>query len=468
MKSERALVAHLMRRAGFGATPSEIDALTGEKTYEDIVDDLVNPDRFPEIDISYLERYYGGESVAIHVGKWLYRMVNTQRPLEEKMTLFLHHLFPVAFGKSEHLDSILKEINMFREVGMSDFKTILLEMSKDPAMIFWLDNNENHKTEINENFGRELLELFSMGVGNYTEDDIKSASRAFTGWTFRQPLSIYPFGHFAADFEFIAEDHDDGEKEFLGHKGNLDGSDIIDIIVKQPAAARFISRHLYNFFVEDELQVPSWETEAPKDEAAITLLSKVFLDTEGDIKAVLKTLFNSDFFKNAINLKKVKSPTELIAGVLKQTGEYTNPVPGLHEFAVTTLNGSLYEGTMAIMGQRLMNPPTVEGWHTGHEWIDSGTLSERIGFVERQFADQTKPGVQDIIARAGSLDDDPLKIVDRCLDLMGAVQVSEATYDSMISYTKDLKDLKSKDDAEEVGIHNILQMLASTVDYQFA
>ena len=120
------------------------------------------------------------------------------------------------------------------------------------------------------------------------------------------------------------------------------------------------------------------------------------------------------------------------------------------------------------MGQRLMNPPTVEGWHTGHEWIDSGTLSERIGFVERQFADQTKPGVQDIIARAGSLDDDPSKIVDRCLDLMGAVQVSEATYDSMISYTKDLKDLKSKDDAEEVGIHNILQMLASTVDYQFA
>ncbi|MDA1228546.1 MAG: hypothetical protein BZY79_01635 [SAR202 cluster bacterium Casp-Chloro-G4] len=468
MKSDRALVAHLMRRASFGATPAELDALTRDKTYEEIVEDLVTPERFPEIDISYLERYYGGELLAVHVGKWLYRMVNTQRPLEEKMSLFLHHIFPVAWGKSEHLDSLLKEIKMFREVGMTNFKEILLQLSRDPAMIFWLDNNENHKNEINENYGRELLELFSMGVGNYTEDDIKSASRAFTGWTFRQPLSIYPFGHFPADFEFVPEDHDDGEKEFLGHKGNFNGEDIIDIIVKQPATARFISRHLYNFFVEDETQVPSWATEPAKDEAAIATLSKVFMETEGDMRAVLKTLFNSEFFKNAISLHKVKSPTELIAGVLKQTGEFSKPTPGIHEFAITTLNGSLIEGTMAIMGQRLMNPPTVEGWHTGHEWIDSGTLSERIGFVERQFADQSKPGIQNIISRAGSLDDDPSKIVDRCIELMGGVKVSDATYESMISYAKELKDLKDNDESEDVGVHNILQMLASTVDYQFA
>ena len=457
-----------MRRAGFGATPFELDALTSQKTYEEIVDDLVTPERFPEIDISYLERYYGGESVAIHVGKWLYRMVNTERPLEEKMSLFLHHIFPVAWGKSEHLDSLLKEIKMFREVGLTNFKTILQELSRDPAMIFWLDNNENHNGEVNENYGRELLELFSMGVGNYTEDDIKSASRAFTGWTFRQPLSIYPFGHFPAEFEWLPEDHDNGEKEFLGHKGNLNGDDIIDIIVKQPATARFISRHLYNFFVEDETQVSSWATAPPKDEAAITLLSGVFADTEGDMRAVLKELFNSEFFKNAINLPKVKSPTELIAGVLKQTGEFSSPIPGIHEFAVTTLNGSLVEGTMAIMGQRLMNPPTVEGWHTGPEWIDSGTLSERISFVEQQFMDQSKPGIQGIIERAGSLDDDPSKVVDRCLDLMGGINVSDTTYKSLVAYTKELQNVEGEEDSDAVGVHNVLQMLASTVDYQFA
>ena len=223
--------------------------LTEDVAYEELVDDLVNPERFQEIDMSFVERYYGGEAVAVHVGKWLFRMVNTERPLEEKMSLFLHHIFPVAWGKSEHGPSLYNEINMFRKVGLTNFRNILLELSKDPAMIFWLDNNENHKKEINENYGRELLELFSMGVGNYTENDIKNAARAFTGWTFQQPLSLYPYGHHEAEFVFDVEDHDYGEKEFLGHKGAFDGGDIIDIIVSQPATATFIARLLYFFFI---------------------------------------------------------------------------------------------------------------------------------------------------------------------------------------------------------------------------
>ena len=467
MKSDRALVAHLMRRAGFGATPAELDTLAQEQTYEDIVENLVNPERFEELDEAYIDRYYSGEPVALHVGKWLYRMVNTRRPLEEKMALFLHHIFPVAWGKSEHGPSLYTEIAMFRRVGLMDMKTILLELSRDPAMIFWLDNNENHKDEINENYGRELLELFSMGVGNYTEDDIKAASRAFTGWTFKQPLSLYPNGHYPAEFEFLEDDHDYDSKTFLGETGDFDGEDIIDIIVKQPATARFISRHLYNFFVEDELQVPSWKTEPAKNEEAIAQLSKVFLETGGDMRAVLKKMFNSDWFKAATSFKKVKSPTELIAGVLKQTGEFSYPVPGIQNFAITSLNGSLVEGPLAIMGQRLMNPPTVEGWHTGHEWIDSGTLSERVGFVERQFEDLSKPGVRDMVDRVGSLDDDPSQLVDRCLDLLGSINVSEQTYDSLVAYAKELSSIENDDVEGSVGVHNLLQMTASTVDYQF-
>ena len=467
MKSDRALVAHLMRRAGFGATPAELDTLAQEQTYEDIVEDLVNPERFEELDEAYIDRYYSGEPVALHVGKWLYRMVNTRRPLEEKMALFLHHIFPVAWGKSEHGPSLYTEIAMFRRVGLMDMKTILLELSRDPAMIFWLDNNENHKDEINENYGRELLELFSMGVGNYTEDDIKAASRAFTGWTFRQPLSLYPNGHYPAEFEFLEDDHDYDSKTFLGETGDFDGEDIIDIIVKQPATARFVSRHLYNFFVEDELQVPSWKTEPAKNEDAIAQLSKVFLETGGDMRAVLKEMFNSDWFKAATSFKKVKSPTELIAGVLKQTGEFSYPVPGIQNFAITSLNGSLVEGPLAIMGQRLMNPPTVEGWHTGHEWIDSGTLSERVGFVERQFEDLSKPGVKDMVDRVGSLDDDPSQLVDRCLDLLGSINVSEQTYDSLVAYAKELSSIENDNVEGSVGVHNLLQMTASTVDYQF-
>ena len=215
------------------------------------------------------------------------------------------------------------------------------------------------------------------------------------------------------------------------------------------------------------MQVPSWATVPAKNEAAMEHLTGVFMDTRGDMRAILAALFNADYFKQAIDLRKVKSPTELVAGVLKQTGEFQSPTPGLHEFAVTTLNGSLYEGTMAIMGQRLLNPPTVEGWHTGHEWIDSGTLSERIGFVERQFADRSKPGVQDIVARAGSLDGEPAQVVDRCLDLLGGAKVSDKTYAALAAYTRELKSLEDSD-PDNAGVHNLLQMAASTVDYQFA
>ena len=185
------------------------------------------------------------------------------------------------------------------------------------------------------------------------------------------------------------------------------------------------------------------------------------------MRAVLKKMFNSDWFKEATSFKKVKSPTELIAGVLKQTGEFIDPVPGIQNFAITSLNGSLVEGPLAIMGQRLMNPPTVEGWHTGHEWIDSGTLSERVGFVERQFEDLSKPGVRDMVDRVGSLDDDPSQLVDRCLDLLGSINVSEQTYDSLVAYAKELSSIENDDVEGSVGVHNLLQMTASTVDYQF-
>ena len=249
MKSDRNQVAHLMRRAGFGATAAELDYLTVNKTYPEIVDDLINPERFAEISQSYLDRYYFHENMPGFVTKWLFRMLNSERVLEEKMALFFHHIFPVGYSKAEHGPALFREIDMFRRVGLTNFKTILLELSKDPAMIYWLDNNENHKGEINENYGRELLELFSMGVGNYSEDDIKNASRAFTGLTFTQPIPIYPQGHYPVEFEFKADDHDYGEKVFLGQKGNFDGEDIVDIIVKQEATGRFVvsARNLYKY-----------------------------------------------------------------------------------------------------------------------------------------------------------------------------------------------------------------------------
>ena len=453
MKSDRTQIAHLFRRAGFGATPEELDDLTEQKSYEEIVDELVNPEKCEHIDDSFVDRYYSGEGVPPYVGKWLFKMVNTKRPLEEKMALFLHHIFPVAWGKSEHGPSIFTEIDMFKRVGLTNFKNILLELSRDPAMIYWLDNNENHKSEINENYGRELLELFSMGVGNYTEDDIKNASRAFTGWTFSQPIPIYPQGHYPSRFEFHPEDHDGDEKSFLGHHGTFDGEDIIDIIVIEEATARFVSRHLCNFFVEDEPQVPAWNIEPPRDPRLVDHLAKTFSSSSGDMRAVLSELFNSDSFKNSINKPKVKSPTELLAGILKQVGNYREIKPGLES----------YVGALTVMGQSLLNPPTVEGWHTGPEWIDSGTLSERINFASTEFSDDDTPGMKNIIRRAGSLDDEPSQLVDRCLDLLGGVQVSSTTHSELIQYVSELRTSEETND-----LTDLIRMIVSTVDYQYA
>ena len=243
-----------MRRAGFGATRSELEDLS-EMPYEDVVERLVHPERLDDIEEDVLKRYNRElsyhDAFNVWAGRWVWRMINSKRPLEEKMALFWHHVFATAWYKSEHSPSIITQIDMFREVGMSDLRTILVALARDPAMNYWLDNCENHADQPNENWGRELLELFSMGVGNYSEDDIKNAARAFTGWTFTQPIPLYPHGHYTTEFQYLPEDHDETPKTFLGHTGNFNGEDIIDIIVQQESTFRFISRHLYNFIVAD-------------------------------------------------------------------------------------------------------------------------------------------------------------------------------------------------------------------------
>ena len=252
------LTAHLMRRAGFGATREQLETYAS-KNYEALVEDLINPERFPQVDEDVLERYYGwleGVQGKVWAGVWIYRMVNSQRPLEEKMALFWHHVFATGVSKSDHPPSSIGQIKSFRKNGLSDLRTMLAELSRDPAMIFWLDNNENHRDDPNENYGRELLELFSMGVGNYSETDIKMAARAFTGWTFAQPLGLYPYGFYPAKFVYREDDHDDSVKTFLGETGRFNGDEIIDIIVKQPSTARFIARHLYNFLCRRRITGP--------------------------------------------------------------------------------------------------------------------------------------------------------------------------------------------------------------------
>jgi uncharacterized protein (DUF1800 family) len=453
-KTDPALLAHLYRRAGFGINRDEIDQLATQD-YADTVEFLLNPTTETGIPDDEITRYLGGEAPHAYLAIWLYRMLNSRNQLQEKMALFWHGLFATGLVKNEHILSSSNQIEMFRKNGMSGMREVLMDLAKDPAMIFWLDNNENHLGEPNENWGRELLELFSLGVGNYSEIDIKHASRAFTGWTFAQSPPLYPHGYYPADFLFVEDDHDNGDKEFLGHTGNLDGGDIIDIIVKQPACAAFISRHLYNFFVADEPQVPTWNDLPPIDPELIDAMCKAFLDTDGDIRNVLRVMFNSESFKNA-RFKKVKSPIEMVAGILKLAGEHTDFRHDLAEYP---------KSATFTMGQILLDPPTVEGWHTGKEWIDGGNLTERINFAVDQVGDGLSPGIKRIIDRlveSGALST-PESFVDSALDALGPIEVEDSTHEALVDFAA-----KTEGDEDRSRAVRMIRLMVSTPDFQYA
>ena len=397
---------------------------------------LLHPENQPPIDDDLLYRFFpaleGALSPTANQSEWVYRMVNTQRPLEEKMALFWHQLFATGNSKVDNPPEITQQIRMFRQHGLGKFDNLLVELAKNPAMIYWLDNNGNHNGAINENWGRELLELFSMGVGNYSEDDIKEASRAFTGWTIAPKIPRNPLGRFYWSFEYKPEDHDDGEKEFLGHRGRFGGEDVINIVVRQPATAKFLARHLYNYFVADEPQVPSWNITPPGDPEAVDALIKAYNDSNYDIREMLRVLFLSDFFKNA-RFARVKSPAELVVGTVRLAGNYNTYRPGFMALA----------SECDFQGQELLNPPSVESWHTGSEWIDGGSLVRRINFAAGLLGNTSLPGVRTMVDSLKARNPQtPAELVEGCLDVVGPIEVSDITRGELLGQAEETGELR--------------------------
>ena len=352
---------------------------------------------------------------------------------------------------------------------MGSFRDLLFRLSTNPGMMYYLDNTESHKANLNENYGRELLELFSLGVGmdqsfNYSEDDVKVCARAFTGWNIAPSYPPFPHGRSPWVFRFDPADHDDSEKTFLGESGPLNGDDIIDIICKQPATARFLARHLYNFFVADEPQIPAWRLTPPRDVEAIKILEQAYFDNDYSIKAMLEALFTSDFFKDeSVRYQKVKNPAEMVVSLLRMVGEHKDIKPGLFEISQEP----------KYMGQDLMNPPTVEGWHTGREWIDSGTLVERINFAAELLGNTELDGVRGLVDRLMARGDTltPEQFVDGCLDMTGPVQVTADTHAQLVAHASQEGNLSHSSDDERVTFTRrtgeMFQMIAATAEFQF-
>ena len=390
--------AHLLERAGFGGTPEEIQVLA-KLSPTDAVRQLVYfqnvqnnlppfdhsgihdpglepfPESRPAVTKMAKEK---GEALGIKVKPggdrplqpvvdqffywlrasvletqrvgywWANRMLATKRPLEEKMTLFWHGHFAVNEAKVRDYRKTLGQLELFQKYGTDNFRALLLAIARDPAMLSFLDAGVNVKGSPNENFAREIMELFTMGVGNYSEKDIREGARAFTGWNY-------------ADLTFVVnkEQHDDASKTFLGQTGNFDGVDVINIILKQPVTARFIAGKIYRYFVRQEL-----------DPQVQDKLGAVLRNNDYHFAPLLETIFLSrDFYSSASVGTQIKSPVQLAISTFKKLG--LTEVPGVPDFNIAT-------GTL---GQRLFSPPTVAGWSEGRSWITPGLLLERGNFV---------------------------------------------------------------------------------------
>ena len=449
-------MGHLMRRAGFGASAPDLEKLA-ERGYDAVVDDLLEFERHERPAEDLLERFHlehaDRESAQWTAKRWVYRMINSRRPLEEKMTLMWHARFATGYGKVNNGPMIAAHMEMLRDNCMGNFRTLLQKLSRNPAMIWWLDQQTNHALAVNENYGRELLELFSMGRGNYSEDDVRASALAFTGWTIDQTIPRYPNGWYDTWFVYREDDHDDSEKTFLGETGRFNGDDIIDIVVKQPATAQFVASNIYRFFVADE-----------PDGEAIEFLAQAYFDSGYEIREVMRALLHSSFFKEA-RFKRVKNPAEHLLGVLKLTGQHTDP----YEFGLADLVGHC-----RAMGQELLNPPSVEGWHTGHEWIDSAFLIARVNFAAERLADTTAPGIRQILDRIAG-DDASIELdelIDRCLYEMGSVYLDGWTRD-VLKNDLDLPDAidcsgGAGNESFADTATQVMQMISASREYQMA
>ncbi|MBI20922.1 MAG: hypothetical protein CL780_01580 [Chloroflexi bacterium] len=446
-------LAHLFRRAGFGINNQKIKEYS-KLDYEDVVEELLNPKYGNPEDQDLMDRYFPASvearSPSHAIPQWSWRLAKSEKILEEKIALFWHGLLAVGGIKLDHGLEMLVEIDLFRKVGLGKFRNILQEISRSPGMMYWLDNQNSHKDAPNENYGRELLELFSMGInesgeGAYTEQDVKEAARAFTGWASRPTPFTFFLGPFPMEFKFDPDDHDDEEKTFLGETGNWNGDDIIDIIVRNRVTAEFICKRLYLFFVSNN-----------ENHKEIQKLADVFQATDGEIKSVLREIFLSDHFRSEeVRFKKTKSPTELVFGTTRLTDRVTIPDMDSAELAAQT----------TFMGQFLLNPPSVEGWHEGEEWIDSGALVERINFVSSELSHHDSPGIKRMIDEvvSSNTNSSPEKYLSSCLQAMGFIEISDRTKSILVDHIEK----SNKKLSEESLAYEIFTLIGSTPDYQY-
>ena len=340
---------HLYRRAAFGATWDELHSAV--KAGPDAAIDRLLAGSSPsaeDVATAALMDRNSRQNIGQARGWWLTRMLDGPHPLREKMTLFWHNHFATSFAKVLNAGYMFGQYELMHRHALGNFRDLLQEMSKDPAMMVWLDTVESKKGKPNENYARELMELFSLGIGKYTEADIREAARAFTGWEIQ-----------GGKFYFNAKQYDDGEKQFLGKSGRFKGEDIVSICLDQPACPKFVVRKLLRFFISDALELT---------DALIAPLANQFKASGFNFGKTVETVLRSNlFFSPDAYRAKIKSPVEFTLGIVR----------GLE----LRVNRLALAATVEALGQNLFAPPNVKGWDGGPTWLNGQTLLFRQNFA---------------------------------------------------------------------------------------
>jgi uncharacterized protein (DUF1800 family) len=363
----RQWAAHLYRRAAFGA--GREDLLEAERLGPEGTLDLLLRGR-PQAGAVLEALVDGGRLAAARDarisfdeceqlrGWWVYGMLQGGHPLREKMTLFWHNHFATSIAKVQNPVLMFRQNCLLRDHALDRFGPLLQAISRDGAMLVWLDSNRNVKGKPNENYAREVMELFSLGVGNYTEKDIREAARAFTGW--------HTDGR---GFAFNAAAHDGEAKTVLGQTGLWDGGDVVRIVLEQPAAARFLVRKLYHFLISEKADPP---------DALLEPLCASFRKSDYDIAGLVRTMLASrHFYSDYAFRQRVKGPVEYVLGAVQAVYRRY----GEKEADYRPLPSQTLVGWLATMGQPLFAPPNVKGWQGGPSWLNTSTVLERDNFA---------------------------------------------------------------------------------------
>jgi uncharacterized protein (DUF1800 family) len=472
---------HLLRRAGFGASISDLTKYQ-DLSVNVVTDLLLNPGNDDDVDkrigqpgyVSVTTRGTFSPNTNIEDARqrWLFRMVHSENPLVEKMALFWHNHFATAYSKVAGFGGALQgtrmmagkpgevqgppgQIELFRQFAMGNFRDLLIAMAKDPAMLVWLDGRTNTRQRPQENFGREIMELFTFGIGNYTEEDVYAAARVFTGWNLLTVGSLRDTNGYY-DFTFRAAQHDPTDKTFSfpiyrdgrttiparsGEEGMQDGIDFINALAIHPNTGRFLARKLWSYFIS--------ETRAPEP-TFVEMAAQIYRQNNTEMRPVLRFVLKSPWFLDPSNyFARYSWPVEYVVRAVKDMGWVGYSIDNLRT-------------PLANMGQQLFEPPDVAGWATGDAWFSTGGMLSRMNFAASLALNQRF----NLGRAAASRGDSPERLLDYFLDRMAPADFDSEPHGELLNYLRMGTSWPGTEAQLNMKASGLARLIAGSAEYQ--